>query len=134
MKKLVSITALVSGILFFLLPRYILPACEYADYPRMHCSDTAQGEYVVGAGLLVVSGMTFFVKSKMMPLVSAILSIVLFGLAFWLPNYFGYCHSPKMPCTYGMVPAVRFLSTSGILIMIGAVFSIVKSYGKKGSS
>jgi len=134
MRKLVAITTLAGGILFYLVPRYILPACEYAGYPRMHCSDTAQGEYVVGAALIVVSGMTFFVKTKKMPLVSAMLSIVLFGLAFWLPNYFGYCQSPRMPCHYGMVPAVRFLSTIGILIMIGAVFSIVKSHGKKGSS
>jgi len=133
MKKLVSLTALVIGVLFFLFPRYILPACEYAGYPRMHCSDTAQGEYMVGAGLIVVSGMTFFVKWKKMPLVSAILSIPLFCLAFWLPNYFGYCHSPKMPCTYGKVPAVRLFSTIGILIMLGAIFGIAQSYRKKGN-
>jgi hypothetical protein len=100
----------------------------------MHCSDTAQAERIIGALQVIVVCMTFFVKSMMMPLVSAVLSIIVFGLAFWIPDKFGYCQSPRMPCHYGMVPAVRFLSIIGVLIMIGAVFKIAKSYGKKGSS
>jgi hypothetical protein len=134
MKTVVAITTLACGILFFLVPRYVLPACEYAGYARMHCSDTAQAERVVGAVLIVVSGLTFWVRSKLMPLVSAILSSILFGIAFWLPDKFGYCLSPKMPCHYGMVPAVRLLSVIGFLTMIGIVFIIAKSSGKKGSS
>jgi uncharacterized membrane protein len=134
MKKLVAITTLVCGILFFLVPRYILPACEYAGYPRMHCSDTAQAEQVIGAALIAVSGMTFLVKSTTMPLVSAIFATIVFGIAFWIPDKFGYCLSPRMPCNYGMVPAVRLLSIIGILTMAGAVFIIAKSHGKKGSS
>ena len=134
MKKLVAITTLAGGILFFLVPRYILPACEFSGFPRMHCSDTAHAEQVAGIVLIVVSGMTFLVKSRMMPLVSAVLSTIVFVIAFWLPDKFGYCLSPRMPCHYGMVPAVRLLSILGILIMIGAIFIIAKSYGKKGSS
>ena len=130
----VAITALACGILFFLVPRYVLPACEYAGYSRMHCSDTAQAERVVGAVLIVVSGLTFLVRWTMMPLVSAILSTIVFGIAFWLPDIFGYCLSPKMPCHYGMVPALRFLSILGFLTMIGIVIIIAKSSGKKGSS
>ena len=130
----VVITALVCGILFLLVPRYVLPACEYAGYSRMHCSDTAQAEQVIGAVLVVVSAITFFVKSTSMPLVGAIISTILFGIAFWLPDKFGYCLSPRMPCNYGMVPAVRFLSIIGILTMIGVVFSIARSSLKKGSS
>jgi uncharacterized membrane-anchored protein len=97
----------------------------------MHCSDTAQAEQVIGAVLIVVSGMTFFMKSATMPLVSAVLSTIVFGIAFWLPDKFGYCLSPKMPCHYGMVPAVRFLSIIGMLIMIGFLFRIVRSSRKK---
>jgi hypothetical protein len=133
MKMVVAITALISGILFILVPRYILPACEYAGHSRMHCSDTAEVEQVAGAVLIVVSVMTFLVKSARMPLISAIFSMVVFGIAYWLPDKFGYCLSPRMPCNYGMVPAVRFLSIIGILTMIGVVFSIVRSYRKKGS-
>ena len=134
MKMVVAITALACGVLFFLVPRYVLPACEYAGYSRMHCSDTAQAERVVGAVLIVVSGLTFLVRWTMMPLVSAILSTIVFGIAFWLPDIFGYCLSPKMPCHYGMVPALRFLSILGFLTMIGIVIIIAKSSGKKGSS
>jgi hypothetical protein len=134
MKMVVAITALACGVLFFLVPRYVLPACEYAGYSRMHCSDTAQAERVGGAVLIVVSGSTFLVRWTMMPLVGAILSTIVFGIAFWLPDIFGYCLSPKMPCHYGMVPAVRFLSIIGFLTMIGIIFIIAKSSGKKGSS
>ncbi len=130
---LVAITALVSGILFILVPRYILPACEFAGHTRMHCSDTAEMEQVAGAVLIVVSGATFLVKSTKMPLVSAIFSMIVYGIAYRLPDKFGYCLSPRMPCNYGMVPAVRFLSIIGIVIMIGVVFSVVKSYRRKGS-
>ena len=83
----------------------------------MHCSDTAHAEQVIGAVLIVVSGMTFLVKSTRMPLAGAILSTLAFGIAYWLPDKFGYCQSPRMPCHYGMVPAVRFISVIGILIM-----------------
>jgi hypothetical protein len=131
MKLVVGITALVFGILYLLLPRYVLPVCEYSGFARMHCSDTAQAEQVIGAVLIVVSGMTFFMKSATMPLVSAVLSTIVFGIAFWLPDKFGYCLSPKMPCHYGMVPAVRFLSIIGMLIMIGFLFRIVRSSRKK---
>lgn len=134
MRMVVAITTLVCGILFFLVPRYVLPACEYAGYARMHCSDTAQAEQVIGAALIAVSGMTFLVRSTSMPLVSAVLSTIVFGIAFWLPDKFGYCLSPRMPCHYGMVPALRFLSISGILAMIGVVISIARSPGKKGTS
>jgi uncharacterized membrane protein YwaF len=133
MKKLVAFTSLIIGILFILIPRYILPACEYAGFSRMHCSDTAHAEQVIGAVLLAVSAMTFLVRSAAMTLIGAILSAVAFGITFWLPEKFGYCLSPRMPCHYGMVPAVRFLSVIGILTMTGVVFRIARSSRKKGS-
>ena len=130
----VAITALVCGILFTLIPRYILPACEYAGYSRMHCSDTALAEQVAGAVLIVVSGMTFLLRSTTIPLVSAVLSTIVFGITYWLPDKFGYCLSPRMPCNYGMVPGVRLLSIIGFIIMIGVFFSIIRSSIKKGRS
>jgi len=133
MRKLISITALVCGILLVLVPRYILPACEYAGYARMHCSDTAQAEFIVGALLILTGGMTLLLKSPAMPLAGAISSCVLLSLAWWLPDKFGYCQSSRMPCNYGMVPAVRFLSIIGLLVMIGAVVGIANSFRKKGS-
>jgi len=134
MRKVVAFTSLMSGLLFILIPRFILPACEYEGFPRMHCSDTAQAEQVVGAVLIAVSCTTFLLRSTAVPLVSAVLSATLFGIALWLPDKFGYCLSPRMPCHYGMVPAIRFLSIIGILAMAGAIASIAKSMKKKGSS
>jgi hypothetical protein len=134
MKVAAVITMLVCGLLFILVPRYILPACEFAGYSRMHCSDTAQAEQVVGALLIALSAVTFFFKSPALTMISAVLSACFFGVAFWLPDKFGYCLSPRMPCHYGMVPAVRFLSIIGILIMAGVVFKLARSSRKKGSS
>ena len=54
MKKVIAVTAIVSGLLLLLVPRYILPACEYRGHPAMHCSDTARAEYVVGALLIAL--------------------------------------------------------------------------------
>jgi hypothetical protein len=134
MRKLVALTTLAVGVLFILVPRYILPACEFAGFSHMHCSDTAQVERIFGVLLIGVSCATIVVNWKLMPLVSAVLSLVVFGLAYWIPDKIGYCQSPRMPCHYGMVPAVRLLSIIGVLIMVGAVIITAKSYGKKGST
>lgn len=134
MKKLVAVTAIVSGLLLLLVPRYILPACEYLGHPAMHCSDTARAEYVVGILLIVLGGMTAFLRSKSMPLACAVISDVLYIVAFLLPDKFGYCHSTQMPCNYGMVPGVRFVAVVSAIIMSIALIRLVKSYRKKGNS
>jgi hypothetical protein len=134
MKKLVAITTLVSGILLILVPRYILPACEYEGFPRMHCSDTALSEYVVGALLIVIGGLMFFIKSARMVIAGALTAIVLYGVSFWLPDKFGYCQSPRMPCHYGMVPGIRFIDAAGALIMIGAIIGLLRTTRRKGNS
>jgi hypothetical protein len=134
MRHLVAITSLTCGILFILVPRYILPACEFAGFARMHCSDTAQAEAIVGVLLVLAAGMTLMIRSTWMPLAGGVLSLLLLGITVWLPETYGYCLSPKMPCKYGMVPAIRFISVTGSLIMIGALFTMVRSYRKKGRS
>ena len=132
MNKLVAITALVTGALVLLIPRYILPACEYAGYPHMHCSDTARAEYVVGALLLLIAGATFFLKKGKPLLAPAIAGILCYVAAFWLPDIIGYCQNPRMPCNYGMVPGVRFIAVAGTIIMVIASFNLLKSAQKKG--
>ena len=134
MKRLVAITAIVSGLLLLLVPRFILPACEYLGHPKMHCSDTALAEYVVGVLLIVLGGMTAFLRSKGVALVCAAISDVLYIVAFLLPDKFGYCHSTQMPCNYGMVPGVRFVAIVSAIIMSIALIGLVKSYRKKGNS
>ena len=134
MKKLVVVTAIVSGLLLLLVPRYILPACEYLGHPRMHCSDTAHAEFVVGVLLIVLGGMTAFLRTKSMNLVCAAISDVLYVVAILLPDKFGYCQSTQMPCNYGMVPGVRFVAVVSAIAMTVALIGLVKSYRKKGNS
>lgn len=134
MKNLVAITALVGGLLLILVPRYILPACEYEGYARMHCSDTARAEYVAGALLMAIGVITLFISKHSAVLISAVAALIAFGVSSWLPAKFGYCLSPQMPCHYGMVPGVRFVSAAGILITIMALIGLTKSYEKKGKA
>lgn len=134
MKKLVAITMVLSGILLILVPRYILPACEYEGYPRMHCSDTAFAEYLVGAALIALGGLTFFAGSSSLVITGAMTALIFYGIAFWLPDKFGYCRSTRMPCNYGMVPGVRFISVIGGLIMAGAIIGLFRAARKKGNS
>jgi hypothetical protein len=134
MKKIIVITAIASGILLLLVPRYILPACEYLGHPKMHCSDTALAEFVVGALLIVLGGITALLRSSGADLVCAALSDVLYITAFFLPDKFGYCHSTQMPCNYGMVPGVRFVAVISAAIMSVVFIRLVLSYRKKGNS
>lgn len=134
MKKLIVITAIASGLLFILVPRFILPACGYLGFPAMHCSDTARAEYVVGALLIVIGSATALLRWGPAGVTCAALSIALYVVAFLLPDTFGYCHSSRMPCNYGMVPGIRFLAIIASLIMLGAAVRIVISSRKKGNS
>jgi hypothetical protein len=134
MKKLVAFTSLITGILFILVPRYILPACEYEGFPHMHCSDTAQAEYIVGALLMALGALTFFFKQANTTAISSASALVLYCIALWLPVKIGYCQNSRMPCNYGMVPGIRFIAITGILIMAGAIIGIARSYRRKGNS
>jgi hypothetical protein len=132
MKRLIAVTALVSGILLILVPRFILPVCEYEGYPAMHCSDTARAEYVVGALLLVAGIGAFLLKSTIASLIGAAVSIILYIAAFLLPDRYGYCQSSRMPCNYGSVPGIRFIASIGGIIMVVAIISLVRSSRKEG--
>ena len=134
MKTLIAVTALMSGILLILVPRFILPVCEYEGYPAMHCSDTARAEYVVGALLLVTGIGAFLLKSTRTSIVGAAVSIILYIVAFLLPDRYGYCHSSRMPCNYGTVPGIRFIASIGSIIMVVAIISLVRGTRKKGST
>ncbi len=134
MIKMVAFTALLSGFLLLVVPRYILPACEYEGYPPMHCSDTAKAEFLIGAVLMAVGGISFFSKKNIAAVVVAAVACVLYAVAYWLPDKIGYCHSTRMPCNYGMVPGIRFISIAGALIMIGAAAGLLKTSRRKGNA
>lgn len=134
MKTLITVTALMSGILLILVPRFILPVCEYEGYPAMHCSDTARAEYVMGALLLVVGIGVFLLKSTRTAIIGAMVSIILYIVAFLLPDKYGYCKSSRMPCNYGTVPGIRLIVIIGGIIMVVAIVSLVRSTRKKGNT
>ena len=134
MKKLVAFTALVGGLLLILVPRYILPACEYEGFPPMHCSDTAKAEYLVGAALMVIGGVLLYLNKNSLAVIGAVTAGVLYGIAFWLPDKIGYCHSSRMPCNYGMIPGIRFISLAGFVLMIIAVVGLLRTSRKKGTA
>ena len=122
MKKLIAITILIGGFLLLVVPRYILPACEYEGFSRMHCSDTAVAEFIIGALLLVTGGIAFAVKRPWLVVISAAAACVLLSLAFFMPEVYGYCANRKMPCHYGMVPGIRFIAVLlSLILMTGAV-------------
>ncbi len=134
MKKLIAVTAIISGILFIVVPRFVLPSCEFVGFPRMHCSDTARAEMITGAFFVLTGILTLVLKMPGVPPATAVLSVV-FSVAAWVfPDKFGYCLSSTMPCNYGMVPAVRFIAALNGLIMIGALSVILKNRRKKGVS
>ncbi len=134
MNRTISITALSSGILLFLVPRFILPACEYQGFPAMHCSDTVRAEYVVGALLIALGTISLFVKGAAAGLASGSIAIILYGAAFMLPDKIGYCHSSKMPCNYGTVPGIRFVAVVSAIIVLITLIRLGTSYRKKGKA
>ena len=134
MKTLIAVTVLMSGILLILVPRFILPVCEYEGYPAMHCSDTARAEYIVGALLMAVGIGAFLLKSTTMSIVGAAVSIILYVIAFMVPDIYGYCHSSRMPCNYGAVPGIRFVAGISGIIMVVAIISHMRSARKKGNT
>src|SRR5512143_2830331 len=117
MKKLVAFSSMACGLLLILIPRFILPTCEYEGYGRMHCSDAARAEYIAGALLMLIGCGTLFLKTETTTMFAALIAGLFFGIAYWLPDMTGYCLSPRMPCNYGTVPWVRFVAVTGFIIV-----------------
>ena len=133
MKKTVGIVSLISGALLLMIPRFILPVCEYAGYQPMHCSDTARAEYIVGALLIVAGAGTFVLRHAAAPLIAAVTAFLLSAAAYVAPNIYGYCRSAKMPCNYGTVPAVRLVAVLTAAIMIIATVHLIRKRTKARS-
>ncbi len=133
MKKLAGITMILAALLLVIVPRYILPACEFEGFSRMHCSDTAQAEFVAGV-LLAVAGIATLVLKSSASAASAVFGLVLSVTAYALPDKFGYCHSSKMPCNYGMVPAIRLIAVATALLMVVALIGMYREHRRKGKA
>lgn len=130
MNKLTGVTALIGGILLLVVPRFILPACEYQGYAAMHCSHTARWEMAVGTLLIATGVPALVLKSRIGLIMCSLAALSLFIISFVLPDVSGYCRSVRMPCNYGMVPGIRFIAAVGGTAAIAAVISIFTQYGR----
>lgn len=130
MKKLLAFTSIGAGALLLAIPRYILPACEYEGFARMHCTDTAIAEYVAGALLLGTGAFLFAAKRSWFVIAGGIAACGILAAAYYLPDVYGYCASKNMPCHYGMVPGVRFTSVTAFIILIPGLAAQVKQARK----
>lgn len=134
MRKVVPVTTLLAGALLVVVPRFVLPACEYRGFPRMHCSDTARAEMLIGALLLAAGALALGTSRSGLAAGSAVASCALLALAWLMPRVYGYCPSPKMPCHYGMVPSIRFIVGAGALILVpGAVLLARAAWARPGA-
>jgi len=125
MKRTAGIAALIGGLLLVLVPRYILPVCEFKGYQPMHCSDTARAEMYAGV-LLAGAGMAvLLLRRPVMVLAALLAAIAASAAALAFPEVYGFCKSPNMPCNYGTVPAVRLIAVlTAVIALIAAVSSI----------
>lgn len=110
----------VIGLMLVLVPRYILPVCEYRGYNPMSCSHTAIAEMFLGFMVMVTSaGMSFSRGSESLRWLS--LPILAAGVSvLWIPEAIGYCHSSQMPCNYATLPVLRLLGVLTVLLSLGS--------------
>ncbi len=124
MRRLVASTGIVAGILLAVVPRYVLPPCGSLGYPRMHCSDTARVEILLGFALTGVGVVAAAARKPWLLMASAAASAAILAMAWFAPDVYGYCMSPRMPCHYGMVPGVRFISAlAGTILFISMLLA-----------
>jgi hypothetical protein len=118
----------LTGLMLVLVPRYILPVCEYQGYNPMSCSHTAIAEMFTGFVVMVTSASMFFSRGSeslrwlSLPILAAGISVL------WIPEAIGYCHSSRMPCNYATVPVLRLL---GVLIILLSLCSFLLSFKRE---
>jgi len=118
--RLVAGTAAVAGALFIVIPRFAFPPCASEGHTVTRCADTAAAEMVLG-GLLLAAGLVAPVARRSWVLLAELAALcVALAAAWFLPDVFGYCPSPRMRCHYGMVPAIRFTAGLAAAVLISA--------------
>jgi hypothetical protein len=127
MRILAAVAAAVAGVLLLAIPRFVFPACEYLGRGRMHCTDAANGEYVVGGLLVLAGGALFVLRQPGAAAAAAGVAALLCAAAFGVPAYTRYCANPDMPCHYGMVPSIRFIAAAVGLVELAAAVGLARA-------
>jgi hypothetical protein len=126
MRKTLGIVLFLTGLMAVLIPRYVLPVCEYQGYSRMACSSTALSEMFMGFVVMVSSLGIFFSKSAetlrwlSLTLIASGISVIL------IPEAIGYCHSSSMPCNYGTIPVLRLTGALITLVSLGGLLASLR--------
>jgi hypothetical protein len=127
MKIFAAVAAILGGVLLLVIPRFVFPACEYLGRGRMHCTDAAHGEFIVG-GLLVAAGAALLMlKAGPASICAAATAVLLCAAAFFVPAYTRYCANPDMACRYGMVPSIRFIAVAVGVVEVAALTGLVRA-------
>lgn len=126
--KILGAILFLSGALVLFIPRFILPVCEFQGFAPMTCSHTGTAEMFMGGVMATASLGIFFSKATeaaRWPALSALAA----GLSVLLiPDAIGYCHSTRMPCNYGTVPALRLV---GGVITLASLSAFLLSLKKE---
>lgn len=133
MKILAGWTAVLGGILLVVVPRFVFPSCEALGRGRMHCTDLAHGEYVIGALLTAAGVLLLALNPGRATLAAATLALLLSGAAAFMPAYTRYCMNPDMACRYGMAPSVRFIGAACGLVQLAAIVGFIRSRTRRAS-
>jgi hypothetical protein len=126
--RIVGVMFFLMGLMVLLVPRFILPVCEYRGYNPMACSHTALAEMFMGIMVMAAATGLFFSRSSE-GLRWLSFTILASGVSvIWIPEAIGYCHSGLMPCNYGTVPVLRML---GVLIVLLSLTGFLLSFRKE---
>jgi hypothetical protein len=125
-QKTIGIVLFLMGLMVVLVPRYILPVCEYQGYSKMACSYTALSEMFLGFIVMVSSLGIFFSRSAEALRWLALILIVSGTSVLLIPEAIGYCHSSSMPCNYGTIPVLRLTGILIILVSLGGFLASLK--------
>lgn len=116
--RIVGAVLFLAGLVVVLLPRYILPVCEYYGYPAMACSHTGMAERFIGF-IVMAASCGIFLTGTREALRWLALTVLTSGVSIvLLPEAIGYCHSNSMPCNYGTIPALRLIGALIILLSL----------------
>ena len=127
MKIFAGAAAMLGGVLLLVVPRFVFPACEYLGRGRMHCTDAAHGEFVVGGLLIAAGAALLLLKTGTASILAAAVAVLLCAAAFFVPAYTRYCANPDMACHYGMVPSIRFIAVAVGVVEAAALTGLVRA-------
>jgi hypothetical protein len=131
MNRKFGVILFLMGIMVILVPRFILPVCEYQGYSPMACSRTAVAEMLSGAIVVAAAVGLFFLKSAESLRWLSLAALMTGASVILIPEAVGYCHSSRMPCNYGTIPVLRLLGVLIILLSLTGFFLSLK--GKTGA-